>query len=350
MPRNLPSLTSLRWFAASAVFLVHSGYLLDNTRVAGVAHRICAQGPTGVSFFFILSGFVLAYSNSGGDSRGFYRKRFARIYPAYALVCLLTVAYLGTAFTVNRHGYVLDLFPLTLLQSWIPSQNVYFAGNGVSWSLSTEVFFYAMFPLIAPRLLRLNPRGLMTVAAASAFVSISFPLLLHPKGDSGLAFWAIYINPVFRLFEFVIGICLCGLILSGARLPISRLAGLAIGVAGYVAAGFVPKYAMWSAVTLIPFSLVIFANAQADVSGLPSRLHSRTLLRLGAWSYAFYLLHQLVIRIVTDEISWGDAPAMPIAMYAVTILAAWLLYRFVEHPLERRLRATRQPRVGDVAV
>ena len=70
MTKRLDSLTSLRWFAASAVFLRH----------AGVQLGLGPQGATGVSFFFILSGFVLSRATSGPpDARAFYRRRAARI-------------------------------------------------------------------------------------------------------------------------------------------------------------------------------------------------------------------------------------------------------------------------------
>ncbi|WP_446918960.1 acyltransferase family protein, partial [Klebsiella pneumoniae] len=76
----------MRWFAAALVFVSHARGQFDDRDVV----RHMWVGRAGVSFFFILSGFVLAWSHRKGDRpAGFYRRRFARIYPAYAASLLI---------------------------------------------------------------------------------------------------------------------------------------------------------------------------------------------------------------------------------------------------------------------
>ena len=83
---RLDALTSLRWFAAFAVLLRHVGQ--TNAFPAFVTRHGLNQGVIGVSFFFVLSGFVLTWSRSDNDtSAAFYQRRFARLYPAYAVAC-----------------------------------------------------------------------------------------------------------------------------------------------------------------------------------------------------------------------------------------------------------------------
>src|SRR4051794_29113441 len=99
---RLDSLTGLRAVAAFAVFLTHAQGLFDGGPAGPFLRRISAQGPTGVSFFFVLSGFVLTWSSRPGDRPGaFYRRRFARIAPAYW--CALCAAVL-LELTVLRSG------------------------------------------------------------------------------------------------------------------------------------------------------------------------------------------------------------------------------------------------------
>jgi peptidoglycan/LPS O-acetylase OafA/YrhL len=338
--QRLPSLTSLRWFAASAVFLSHADRLFAGTSLSSFFARIAPQGVTGVSFFFILSGFVLAWAYRPGDAAGaFYRRRFARIVPAYVVMCL--VALIVPPLTYNPIASLEDLatrvFPLTLLQAWIPSRPWYFGGNSVSWSLSVEVFFYALFPLLIAPLLRLSRRGTIGLLAALVAAGEVVPLLLANT-------WVIYINPVFRLTEFVIGIALAALLLHGMRLRVPVAAAAALALAAYVAAGMAPDHLMFTAVTLVPFSLLILTAAESDVNGrFAKALHFPWLVRLGQWSFSFYLAHALVVsafvRVAAGRIEGGPARLVVLlATYAAAIAAAYVLFRFVEHPFERRIR------------
>lgn len=90
-PPALPSLTSLRFFAALHVFLFHL-YAIKILVLPGILGSLQLIGYVGVSLFFVLSGFILVYVNSGREMRAgrFWRERFARIYPAYLFSLLLT--------------------------------------------------------------------------------------------------------------------------------------------------------------------------------------------------------------------------------------------------------------------
>ena len=101
----------------------------------------------GVSYFFILSGFVMviAYKDKVKIEYGDYiKRRFARIYPVYGLAILILLAYwLALKKPIDYKGLFLNL---TLLQSWIPGYALSF--NGTGWSLAVEMFFYFTFPFL----------------------------------------------------------------------------------------------------------------------------------------------------------------------------------------------------------
>jgi peptidoglycan/LPS O-acetylase OafA/YrhL len=337
---RMPSLTSLRWFAASAVFLSHAERLFDGTSLSGFFGRVCPQGVTGVSFFFILSGFVLAWSRRPDDTpSAFYRRRFARVVPAYWAMCV--VALIVPPLTYNPieslHDLVTRLAPLTLLQSWIPSRPFYFGGNSVSWSLSDEIFFYAMFPLFVGPIAALRRESLVRLLAVLVAVGLLVPVVVDN-------FWFVFVNPVFRLLEFAIGVVLCRLLLDGARLPVSMPAAAALAITAYVAAAWAPDRLMLSAVTLVPFALLVFVCAQSDLRGRSAYgLHRPWLVRLGQWSYAFYLTHALVVsafvRAAEGRIDGSVARVVVmLGAYGTSIVAAYCLYALVEHPLEKRIR------------
>ena len=155
---TLGALTGLRFLAAAQVVLFHSiGPRLDH--LAPPLAGLLGAGYTGVSLFFVLSGFVLAYNylapGQGGTTKtgNFLAARVARIYPVYLIGVLLALPGLagkllrdhgpGDAFLA---GSPVVLSALTLTQSWIPAYAC--RVNCPGWSLSVEAFFYLAFPLL----------------------------------------------------------------------------------------------------------------------------------------------------------------------------------------------------------
>ena len=156
---RLPALTSVRFLAAMHVAMFHmfSMHLLEGR---GWYRSLASVGYVGVSLFFVLSGFILVYTYAGREmnARKFWRARFARVYPAYAVSLLLTAPMFFYVCLVMKGGNIpffawftqhvalcAALVPL-LLQSWVP--NAALAWNTPAWSLSVEASFYAVFPLL----------------------------------------------------------------------------------------------------------------------------------------------------------------------------------------------------------
>lgn len=337
---RLPSLTSLRWFAALLVFVQHAIVLLDGTALAGPLRRYTSLGSIGVCFFFVLSGFVLTWSDRGVGAREFYRRRVARILPAYWVAAVI-----GIAFEVASHNGSLlrGLFTLSLLQSWIPRILEWnYAGNAVGWSLSTEVLFYALFPLLIGPIARMGRRGAGALLVVSLAVAILWPALVHPVSFPSTRFWAIDIAPPARLPEFVAGAALARLLSSGVRLGIPLWAPMALLGGLLVLGNRPPEWTGPVALAVIPCCLLIFAAGEADLEGRPTGLRHGALIRLGQWSYAFYLVHQLVTRSFAASLdAHAGTPARVAAVvgsFALALLAAYLLFTLVERPLERRIR------------
>ena len=131
--RRLDSLTALRFIAALAVVGVHGGEILWRPLLP-----VRSLGYVGVTFFFVLSGFVLTWSHpSGQPARRFYRNRFARVWPLHTVTWLAVVV----ATTGVAPG---SWAALGLVQAWVPRAGVNFAANGPSWSLSCDAFFYVL--------------------------------------------------------------------------------------------------------------------------------------------------------------------------------------------------------------
>jgi len=349
---RLPSLTGLRWFAALAVFCSHTAWAWNASILKRPFLEIARPGVTGVTFFFVLSGFVLTWSHTETDSpRAFYRRRFARIAPAYWASIVITVV-IGALWHggISGRSLAADLGSLSFLQAWVPDQTINYGGNGTGWSLSAEGFFYALAPFLIAALLSASSRRVTCTAVAMFVIATSWALIWHPPTDLGNAFWWVYIFPPARLLEFVIGICACVLVRRGARVPLSRAGASAIAIGAFLISAHVPNYFMWTVTVVIPFTLLIMVCAQADLAGDRSMLGHPVMQRLGQWSYAFYLIQGAVFVVLSGHSPHSiiAAAALWLLTLAATILAAAAIFGLIEHPLERRLRPPRRD-LGEAA-
>ncbi|MEO5873809.1 MAG: acyltransferase [Streptosporangiaceae bacterium] len=335
----LPSLTGMRWLAAFTVFLYHVknfGYL--GGPPGRFADWAFTPGMTGVSFFFILSGFVLAWSARPGDRPGlFWRRRLARVYPLHLVTAL---AALALAFSLlprlRPSGPPEALANLLLVNTWY--RPWWQALNPLSWSLTCEAFFYAAFPLIYLALRRPGPRAVAAVAVGAALTVIILPVGYSLAGlgwDTPSSF------PPARLPEFVLGVALGRLLQTTVWRGPGLKASMAITLAGYVLTGYVPGEYTFAACTVLGMALLIPAAAAADLNGTPSVWRRPLMVRLGELSFAFYLVHLLLMRVgerlFGGHPQLGFLPGMGVtAMAFTTCLAmAWALHEAVERPGRR---------------
>lgn len=336
---RLDSLTGIRTIAVALVFWHHGNEYSDDW---------ASSGMVGVSLFYMLSGFVMAWTDRKGDTaRQFYQRRFARIYPSYLVACILAFALLVV---VDEFRWS-DLAALTLLQAWVPDPSFYFAGNAVFWSLSCEAFFYLIFPLIRGITARLNDRR---VALLGGFVVLtSFAIAgigaLFPPTE--FVQWAVVVFPPSRLPEFILGVVLGTLMARGWRPSVSLLPTFLLAALAVVVAVFAPYALSRYAVTLLPFALLIVALAAADLRGTPVFTKWRWIVKLGVWSYCFYLIHAMAMwACVKVSVLLGGGELLGIlSSFFISIVAAWVLHSFIERPAELRLRPAGRVRLDSDA-
>jgi peptidoglycan/LPS O-acetylase OafA/YrhL len=333
---DLPSLTSLRAFAALAVLLYH----LNRWSVTDVLPF--GVGYAGVTFFFVLSGFILTWSHVPEQRAGdFWFRRFARVYPNHLLLWLLVVLVPIAADPVRLEPALANLL---LVQAWDPGS--VFQLNGVAWSLSCEVFFYALFPLLLVAMQRLGTRrAALITAVCSVAVGAGTVLAVAVHADDALL-TTLFTDPLLRLPEFLIGMVAARFLIDGGTVRARwLLPALLVAVAGLAVVRERPAADVW----LTPLVVVLITVlARADLSGARSVLHSRPLLLAGRVSFAFYLTHELAI--ISAERLLGPGWSTALIATAVAAAAAALVHRFVEVPsnrwlIERRGRArSRSPR------
>jgi peptidoglycan/LPS O-acetylase OafA/YrhL len=355
-PVELRTLTSLRGFAAMAVVVCHA---------AGILLRLPLDGNIAfshaVSFFFVLSGFILTYVHPSVIGRAqifkFWRARFARIYPAHIfslalILCLCPWSHIKD----NALQLLANIF---LVHDWIPHYTFFQCYNLPSWSVSDELFFYLLFPVLIYKIKQTWAVKLAaSVALVMAVISLPAVFKFSTTGLNGLTLFGMYyFFPASRLFEFVLGMSAAVLWTRMRDLKLSvPLATLleVLAVALFLAFGantyFILKpfltnpsvifqgLGTWLTLTgnAIPFAatILIFAMQRGVISQI---IKFRPLVWLGDISYSTYLLHYpIMLQVLQWKHQFHLNNVCTIAVLcAVLIPACSLSYYFIEMPMRR---------------
>lgn len=339
-------MTGLRFVAAFVVLNFHMlGALYFKSPISAMTHAF-VQGPVGVSFFFILSGFVLTWSHSPGDGPGaFYRRRFARIGPLHVATWALAGVLLFVFFSLPSAAAMVAA--LLLLVPWIPGYSYQPPMNGPSWSLGCEMFFYALFPVLLVRAQKLSRQARRLGMAALILLVFLFAAASVPDHANTPSAWALYFFPPVRLVEFALGILLAKEVQDGKLPRVSLLGASLLALAAYTVDSWAPRPLQPVAVTVVPFALLIVAAAQADVARTRSLWRTAPMVRLGTWSFALYMIHAPILLVyshyIRGQLNDGQTVVVGMSIVAAAIASSAFLYRFVERPLEARLRPKRRP-------
>ena len=311
-----------RFITVIIIILFHLNFSpnINYKNIAFHIPLIFFDGPDIVTFFFVLSGFVMTISyyergNSLLLDRNYWLNRISRIYPVYLLALLLTII----AFGISQFDFALIL-NLFLLQAWFPQYVM--AYNGPAWFLSVEVFFYAIFPIILYYIKKqnYNPYHMIFISLFLWLITqITLVILINSSLYEGVAgsFWHefIYHSPLPHLCSFLIGmaggyfiikkqdflnlpkyisygffilIILGGPYIIGHQGVFRQLTGLSIP---FAASFFSPLF------LLLILSIVMINN-----TFLAKILSNRLFLILGASSYALYILQQPMHKLLYQSI------------------------------------------------
>lgn len=357
---RVDSLTGLRWWAAFIVFGYH---MLVFAPLPPAAAGFLAYGHVGVTFFFVLSGFVLTWSASTSVPQStFYWRRFARVYPSHLVALALAIPVFYGLVVSPAFDWVkpLEAPPLllstVLLQGWSSDPDVLFSGNPAAWTLTCEMFFYALHPYLGALLRRVGVRGALIAAAGVTAVAVGYRAATLIPGAELLGLVPL---PVVHLPEFVIGMAVAWAFRCGWRPRIPLTAGLGVVVVTLALVVLVPHYASGSAAAVlvshfagelftVAFAVAIAASAATDLAGRRSVFRSRPMVLLGEWSYAFYLVHATFVYLALATFgkmaaSWSNLPWY-LLLLVIALGGAAALHYGVERPVERRLRRWKDAR------
>lgn len=346
-PESIPSLTAVRGVAAWWVVLYHfREYLPESVRPA------VAPGFLAVDFFFILSGFIIAYNYISLFDRPtlrgwrlFMAARIARIYPLHLTVMVLYLANpIAITFAAStpilgaRYDPTYYVLSLLLMQNWGFTEDL--AWNVPAWSISTEFLAYLAFPILAWAGLRWLDTPSRALAAL-VFALAGLGVWMVPQGMS-LGSDIASLGAGRCVIEFFIGICVFLIWRDWRHLAVTRYVAIGLSVACAVALfGFGLPDAM-----VMPLGGACLVYALANRTDPLTRvLGIRLLERIGLWSYSTYLIHYFIRDWVKFLLIRDDVPLwIACSTYlAVTAVASVILFHWVEEPGRRGFRRWLMP-------
>jgi exopolysaccharide production protein ExoZ len=340
---EISAIQYLRAIAAMSVVIFHLSWQLYWLRPTIQALTTLQSG---VDLFFVISGYIMFYSTSGGSSLGpgeFFKRRLIRIVPLYWVATLAMIAVLFLAphlvkqsvFKVDHAIASLMFFPMIN-----PADRFSYAPLvWVGWTLNYEMLFYVFFAL-GIALGRRRPWQVFIVSALPIFALVSSGYIFTPEG-----LMKFYTDPI--ILEFVFGM-LVAAIVTRERSP----------KASWI---FIPLFLLFAALYCAPAGLQDYRFARFGtlsafiiLAALRAPWPRVALLRLiGDASYSIYIIHFFVLSAFSQAWRWlglETSATEIIAFYflgiVLTVISGVLCWQYIETPLSgivQRALATRIP-------
>lgn len=324
----IKSLQGLRVVAMLTIFLYHTSVIPN------------AGFP--VTFFFILSGFViyLNYNNRYVNvdikaSVNFMMKRIKKIYLLHIIMLIFSIFIKYEEISVYSLAEFIPrlLANVLLIQSFIPKRSYYFCFNNLAWFLSSLMLCYftsLYFIKIIKHISKTNLKLIIIFLIISEFII----MILGNDYSYETRKYIFYINPLLRLIEFFIGMCIAkifsqrNIILQNKKniikYTIIELIILITIILQYIFSFKVPQTLRWGVFysPIIIFGIYVFSLEYGNISKI---LGGRIWIKLSEISLEFYLVHELVIISVKKII-----PNNGILMVLVSIITSFLLATFMK--------------------
>lgn len=338
-------------------------------------------GYMGVVVFFLLSGFLLTYNyydrNTLDDVSLALCARFSwgkikKLYPLHLLTLLFFLAeqfyglFTGLA-KPTWEFFFPSIANILLIQSWFPSEAIYFSLNVPAWYLSVSVFLYLMFPLILKVIKRfrsISQAIWLSVVILALQVLFSYIGCHNVKAvdallgqEYGMKQWVLQVCPLLRLGNFAIG-CNMGYIflkiqdmkfgtVKATIFEILTVVATLLSVYNRQLPDWFPKYGVtfdYSLKFMLPAVMIVIAFAFGE-GPVVKLLTNRLLLYLGELSPNMYLIHYEVIAVAAFFVTRMNCSAKEQrAVYLVFIAVFTVGLSEAYRRAEKKIKANRKRR------
>ena len=334
-------LTFTRFLAASLIVLLHFGAFLKEKNIYFI-NAIWEHFNLGVSYFYVLSGFVMytAYSNKNNlNLKSFYIKRFSRIYPLHIL-CLVFIISVNFFYISDYNIPKLAIGShLVLIQSWIP--RTVLTLNAPAWSISVEMFFYLLFPIFFALIKKYNFKIIfLSIVAFNIINQIIFNYYYFSEYYIGFKpdGYFLFYNPLLHLNSFLIGI-LFGYIYKKNTLKKSNYdKHIFLTLILLISFIFICKdIFIHNGFFAIPFGILIILISN-NTGKITEIFNNKYLIYLGNISFALYLLQMPVFRFSSELFKYLNLNNKSVNFFisfSLLIIISSLVYNYFEKPIQK---------------
>lgn len=343
--QRLPVLDVFRIFICGMVFLfhavVHKFWVIEQD---GFFYPNLATGALYMDAFFILSGFLLYYLYSDKlqnlsieELKDFYLKRVKRIYPHYILSTIVISVLAGIVWW----AIPVEVF---CLQGFFPSL-FNKMGNGGTWFISCLMVCYLLFPFLTDLIKQIKKEVLVIILLY--FTMIYFNCLVI---DLKIKWIALYIHPIYRLLEFVIGMFVGKLFCTKPSLDSVKAS--IVSIIGFVLLfGLIPvlykcnfinhvkfaqNYPLYCVLTVPIFSVLIYSLASVKNKFVDIIAQNKLIKLISALTFPFFIwqgIAQILTRIVVKNYSLGEYSFM--LYFVITLCLSTVLYMIINYFTKR---------------
>lgn len=357
----------MRAVAALGVLTTHVAFQTASS-TGSVLQRIWGRFDLWVAVFFALSGFLLWRTHARRARQSvessapkapsvshYLRSRAVRIAPAYLAMALTAVLVLPENTTIGVREWAANLL---LIQVFVPGGLI--AGLTHAWSLSVEVSFYAVLPLIwlgMSRLRGAQARWRIPVLLGAAAISLGWAFVPWPA-EGALAGINPHTLPWAFTSWFVAGMLLAELVAAppawlarSAAQPWHRIVWWLLAACVFMTTtsttlyteGFVhattPEFIGRTASGAVLAFLLLGPIVLAPAGMRFAVLSSPVMLALGRWSYGIFLWHMVVLQLVFGVLDVpmfsGHMGVVWLATVVLTVIVAATSYAWIEEPARR---------------
>jgi peptidoglycan/LPS O-acetylase OafA/YrhL len=333
---RVQALDLLRLVAVLGVIVYHYGFrgptTGDFTHVAiPEIGAFAMYGFLGVPAFFVISGFVIAYSAEGRNATGFAIARFSRIYPTFVLcmtLTFLTVLIFGQPnFTTGPGQWLANLAIAAPVLHHPYMDSAY-------WSLVIEITFYGWVTLfiatgLFPRRIDAIVLGWLCLSMANELtIDARFMENIFLADDAGYFATGLMIYEIYRGRRDLMVYCILGLSTGVAIFH-------AVHSLAWLRSHSGTAFDSWIVAAICLTSIVaIFLATRIRRFPLPPAL----ITAVGGLTYPLYLLHQQIGYTLLVRMAPSNAKLETTAIVLCIGFASWILWQYVERPLQNVVR------------